>query len=456
MDRNTNGTKTDGATNVNIWLPHHTMYVSPAETIDTVNVSTSNFDAEQGNAGGAAITVITKSGTNEFKGRRSRSTTTRTSTRGRTSRPRSRKPARISTASTLGGPIMKNKLFFFGAWEGQYQKTPQQFFYNVPPAALRAGDFSQAFNADGSLQIIYDPRTGNPDGSGPHAVPGQHHPASASISDIAKQIQALYPATNTPAAWRRQRRWTRGLPQLRAPAGPRSSTATTTTSRSTTTCRRPRRSGASTRAWAPTSTSPQSGLGYDGPLTGETTVQMYTFGDTWTISPTMVFDATFAFAKMTHQSTEPDSARRAISGSTTLGIPRHERRAQLQQRPALRRHPASALRCCTNWGGTGIWDTIGTVNTWDPVERDERTYALAGNLTKLSGAHEFRFGYSVNKLRMDHWQPELGLRSARLDAVGAPTRPPLTSAADGQHLQRLRGVPAGPAWTSPARASSTS
>ena len=68
MDRNTNGTKTDGAHNVNIWLPHHTMYVSPAETIDTVNVSTSNFDAEQGNAGGAAITVITKSGTNQFKG----------------------------------------------------------------------------------------------------------------------------------------------------------------------------------------------------------------------------------------------------------------------------------------------------------------------------------------------------------------------------------------------------
>ena len=72
MDRNTNGTKTDGATNVNIWLPHHTMYVSPAETIDTVNVSTSNFDAEQGNAGGAAITVITKSGTNELHGLRLR------------------------------------------------------------------------------------------------------------------------------------------------------------------------------------------------------------------------------------------------------------------------------------------------------------------------------------------------------------------------------------------------
>src|SRR4029078_2586846 len=68
LNRNNNGTKTDGATNVNISLPHHTMLVSPAETIDTVNVSTSNFDAEQGMAGGAAITVITKSGTNELRG----------------------------------------------------------------------------------------------------------------------------------------------------------------------------------------------------------------------------------------------------------------------------------------------------------------------------------------------------------------------------------------------------
>ena len=44
------------------------MYVAPAETIDTVNISTNDFDAEQGMAGGAAITVITKSGTNNFKG----------------------------------------------------------------------------------------------------------------------------------------------------------------------------------------------------------------------------------------------------------------------------------------------------------------------------------------------------------------------------------------------------
>src|SRR5207248_5284785 len=43
--RNNNGTRLDGAVNVFMWLPHHTVYVPPAETIETVNISTDNFDA---------------------------------------------------------------------------------------------------------------------------------------------------------------------------------------------------------------------------------------------------------------------------------------------------------------------------------------------------------------------------------------------------------------------------
>ena len=44
------------------------MYVAPVESIEKVNISTDNFDAEQGMTGGAAITVATKSGTNDFHG----------------------------------------------------------------------------------------------------------------------------------------------------------------------------------------------------------------------------------------------------------------------------------------------------------------------------------------------------------------------------------------------------
>ena len=62
MQRNSNAFRIDGAVSVNIWLPHHVGYVNSAETIDTVNISTNNFDADQGMAAGAAVTVVTKSG----------------------------------------------------------------------------------------------------------------------------------------------------------------------------------------------------------------------------------------------------------------------------------------------------------------------------------------------------------------------------------------------------------
>ena len=122
-----NSTRTDGATNMNIWLPNHNMYVSPAETIDTVNISTSSFDAEQGMAGGAAVTVITKSGTNQFRG----SAFLFHNDDGLNASPyffgSTAKPAKLpidanTYGGTFGGPIAKNKLFFFGSFEG-YKRT---------------------------------------------------------------------------------------------------------------------------------------------------------------------------------------------------------------------------------------------------------------------------------------------------------------------------------------------
>ena len=59
-----NTTLTDGTRNVNVGLPHHNIYIPPAETIESVNITTGSMDAEEGMAAGAAITVITKSGTN--------------------------------------------------------------------------------------------------------------------------------------------------------------------------------------------------------------------------------------------------------------------------------------------------------------------------------------------------------------------------------------------------------
>ena len=51
IERHSNNTRIDGASSVNIWLPHHAGYVAPAETIDTVNIATNNFDAAAGHGG---------------------------------------------------------------------------------------------------------------------------------------------------------------------------------------------------------------------------------------------------------------------------------------------------------------------------------------------------------------------------------------------------------------------
>ena len=49
---------------------------------------------------------------------------------------------------------------------------------------------------------------------------------------------------------------------------------------------------------------------------------------------------------------------------------------------------------------------VGNRDSWNPIFRDERTYSIAANLTKMKGRHDFRGGYFLNFLYLDHWQPE--------------------------------------------------
>ena len=63
-----NNTRIDGVSTANIQLPHVASYIPTLESIQEVNVVTSSFDAEQGLAGGAAINVQTRSGSNAMHG----------------------------------------------------------------------------------------------------------------------------------------------------------------------------------------------------------------------------------------------------------------------------------------------------------------------------------------------------------------------------------------------------
>src|SRR5206468_12165694 len=100
---------------------HHAVYVPPVESIQEVNISTNTFDAEQGMTGGAAVTVITKSGTNNLRGSafamhdesKLRAFTWDENRSGVKQKP---KGQRYSEVGSIGGPIKKNKMFFFTDW----------------------------------------------------------------------------------------------------------------------------------------------------------------------------------------------------------------------------------------------------------------------------------------------------------------------------------------------------
>jgi hypothetical protein len=118
QDRGANNTRLDGAADILVTMPHHAVYVPPVESIETVNVSTNNFDAEQGITGGAAVTVATKSGTNEFHGSlfAMHDNSALRAYRWQENRNKQDKPNSIRNmdGASIGGPIVKNKLFFFG------------------------------------------------------------------------------------------------------------------------------------------------------------------------------------------------------------------------------------------------------------------------------------------------------------------------------------------------------
>ncbi len=69
---------------------------------------------------------------------------------------------------------------------------------------------------------------------------------------------------------------------------------------------------------------------------------------------------------------------------------------------------------------TGFSDA-GNRDGWNPIYRDERTYSLTANLTKVKGSHDFRTGYTLNFLYLDHWQPETGNPRGHFNFLGNTT-----------------------------------
>ena len=382
---NSNTTRVDGAVSVNVWLPHHAGYIQPAETIETVNIATNNFDADTGMAGGAAQTVVTKSGTNEFHGsgfwfHNNDSLNANSFFNNAFSLAKAPLSHHIY-GGTFGGPIKKDRLFFFASYENFRDRRGVNATYSVPTDKMRGGDFTEVAAAYSAFKL-YNPNTGTA-GVGRDQFTNFTIP-TAQISAIAKGVMAYYPKVNTTRDLN-SNQLLDDFVQLRTVRVDRANyDGKLTWQRSK-----------NHSIWGKFSTLRANvvdnySLGFDNGSLGDTKVYVVSVGHTWTLSPTLLLDGNFGLNRQDQVVTGPDYGKNL---GLDLGIPG-------VNDPKDPR--ASGLPTFAN----GY--TIGTTPSWMPLFRKELNYSFSSAITKVFPKHEVRVGVDVVKLELNHRQAEFG------------------------------------------------
>jgi hypothetical protein len=180
----------------------------PPEAISEFKVLTNNVSAEYGYKRGAKVIVSTKSGTNDFHGtayefHRNASLAANNFMFNKFNNPgatgaKSPQYIRNQFGATFGGPIIRDKTFFFANYEGsRIRQAGTNFTFTVPSAALRQGDFSQEPGGANRNAVIYDPLTLS--GTGTSAVrqafPNNRVPSSR-WDPVTSKVMTLFPLPN--------------------------------------------------------------------------------------------------------------------------------------------------------------------------------------------------------------------------------------------------------------------
>ena len=146
----------DGGYNTSTYRNYSGTFPNP-DAVQEFSVQRSNFSAEYANATGAVVNVITRSGTNQLHGSLFEFVRNSKFNARNFFAPRRDSLKRNQFGGTVGGPVLKDKLFFFASYQGTYLRSdPQLSQQFLPTAAYRNGDFS------GLNRVILDPANGQP------------------------------------------------------------------------------------------------------------------------------------------------------------------------------------------------------------------------------------------------------------------------------------------------------
>jgi len=390
MPQSGNNTRLDGATISYPWLPRLVAYLPPVEAIETVNIVSSSFDAEQGMAGGAAMNVAIKSGTNAFHGAAwEYHTNSRLKARNyfyclySCSGDPNTPPKNLNNqfGVTLGGPIKKNKLFFFADWERTTRRQAASVQRTIPTAALRGGDFN------GTGGRIYDPNTGNPDGTNRTLFPNNQipvtriDPASAYMANLIPQPnQTVFPNNYLAVGTYRLTRDNIDMKINYVPTDKMQIFG--------------RYSLSPTDIFDPPSLGAAGGDATNGGQPGTATglVQSAAIGGTYTFTPHLLFDGVVGYTRLRLAAQNVDIDKNY--GLDVLHIPGTNGADPLQGG-----YPRFTF-------ASGGFSSLGNPNVSNPFLFRDPQYTTSDNVSWNLGNHSLRFGFDFTKYDINHFQPQ--------------------------------------------------
>jgi len=181
-------------------------FTIPMESVAEYRVDTATYAAEFGRAAGGVVNLVTKSGTNEFHGSLYEylrndilNANSWTNNRSGVARGILR---RNEYGGSVGGPLIRNRAFFFANFERTRQSGPIQSLNTVPTAAQRQGDFNGTLDPASRQILVYDPSSTRPDPANaarflrdPFA--GNRIPANR-INAVSQNVRNYWPGSNRP------------------------------------------------------------------------------------------------------------------------------------------------------------------------------------------------------------------------------------------------------------------
>jgi hypothetical protein len=407
----------DGAP-INAVYSNLTALVPTQDAIQEFRVQTNNLGPEFGHLAGGAVNLTTRSGTNTFHGsvyeffrNRELNANTFFNNRAGVQRPAF---SQNQYGTNIGGPVVKDKTFFFFGWEGFRLRQGQSFVYSVPTDAMHAGDFSNVRNASGAVIPIYDPlttcgRLGNApcarDASGNEIITRQQFPGNVipanRIDPAAKVLANLWGRANGPgAAFTNVNNYT-----ANASVGGDNDQYNARVDHSF---------SEKHRLFVRYTYWTNLNLPID-PYKTNTCVDRCTetfntnqgvIADTYSFSPTLIADVRLSYLRFSYDRT----SLTAGYDLTQLGWP-----ASLNNQVVVRVTPLPNVTAYN-----GVFSTSGTGST---ILARNDVYSLAPSLTKLAGAHTLKFGVEIRRSTHNYYQQNNPSGNFNFDALMTSVNP---------------------------------